>query len=440
MDLNDQKGRLAKERIEAAIYELKNRYPEFIYPLSMLEWKKCEKGQNTALATDGITCFYDTTLVLQKNSKKLQSEIVHILLHGLLGHFQMKDMYKDIDCRDIVMDVQVRYFMQRFQMYSDRNEMLSFDSLFEKSYSMGQYFQLLNNPNVAMNKNFYRSICKVDDHEIWNQRNTSMQKKQLVSFWKDIQKVIFGEVFETGEENKQLKKVDAVLSAHNKKGDNFGGENFGEEEFEVGLEGIQDYREMLKNLFAIKEINREEPDSIDPMFYHYGLELYEDMPLVEPLEYCEKPMFQTLVIAVDVSGSCTTRIIMEKFWGETFQCISQLKEQQAEGRILLLECDDHIQSEEWIELSEFTETPKKMKVVGRGGTSFVPVFDRIEALKEEGTQIDALLYLTDGEGVYPKKKPDFPVYFVLEENDVKYRWNFSMPDWITKVYLEKGGH
>lgn len=43
---------------------------------------------------------------------------------------------------------------------------------------------------------------------------------------------------------------------------------------------------------------------------------------------------------------------------------------------------------------------------GGGGTSFVPVFDRIE---EMGETPDALVYLTDGYGTFPSEAPSYPV-------------------------------
>ena len=47
--------------------------------------------------------------------------------------------------------------------------------------------------------------------------------------------------------------------------------------------------------------------------------------------------------------------------------------------------------------------------VGRGGTSFVPVFEH----HAERTPPDALLYLTDGEGLVPETAPTYPVLWAI---------------------------
>lgn len=45
------------------------------------------------------------------------------------------------------------------------------------------------------------------------------------------------------------------------------------------------------------------PDEFDYIFYTYGLKLYENMPLIEPLEYREVKRIREFVIAIDTSGS-----------------------------------------------------------------------------------------------------------------------------------------
>ena len=176
---------------------------------------------------------------------------------------------------------------------------------------------------------------------------------------------------------------------------------------------------------------------MDYMLYQYGFELYGDVPLIEPLEVTEGPAFHTLAIAVDVSGSCTCGEIMEKFWGETYNCILQVKGQHTEGEVLLLQCDEAVRDEKRFRLDEFEEMPDRIEVKGNRGTSFVPVFERIEDLAEEGVKVDALIYLTDGEGFYPKNKPDYPVYFVMPKGYMGERYLLgNKPEWIQKVCLE----
>ena len=52
---------------------------------------------------------------------------------------------------------------------------------------------------------------------------------------------------------------------------------------------------------------------------------------------------------------------------------------------------------------------------GRGGTDFRPVFEEVERMREkrEFSDLKALIYFTDGDGIYPEKKPDYETAFVF---------------------------
>jgi predicted metal-dependent peptidase len=59
-------------------------------------------------------------------------------------------------------------------------------------------------------------------------------------------------------------------------------------------------------------------------------------------------------------------------------------------------------------------------IPGGGGTKFYPVFKYIE---DNDLRPDALIYLTDGEGEFPKREPDYPVIWGdISHGKVKYPW------------------
>lgn len=490
MAISTKAGSLARARIEAALYDLKHRYSDFIYPLSLLKWEECQeesKGRK-CFATDGITVFYFSKQVLTNSKEHLQYEIMHIVMHGLLGHFQIKDYYKETLYRDLIMDIQVKYLMLKsgIQPHLSQYGMNHIDRLLNRDYSMGQYYTLRKSKEVARNPEFLQQLCRGDDHAFWDRGDSENFKLQITVFWGNIQQAVLGEAVNVedmvlwldeaasegmdgsqglsglkGKNTSEGKTFDKGNNGADRKsaamekaeklckqlmkalGGMLAGAGMGSEQarFAVGQSGRKDYGELLKELFSKTEVCREEPDSIDPMFYHYGFELYEDVPLIEPLETCEQVAFHTLAIAIDVSGSCTDKETMECFWGETYRCISQLKERHAQGQILLLQCDDGIQKEELLELEELDETPAEVSICGSGGTSFVPVFERLTRLEEDGGEVDALLYLTDGYGRYPENKPDYPVYFVLPDSVRGWigeeQERDDIPDWIEQVWLNK---
>jgi len=414
----------AREVLEFVRMELKSHYSELLYPLSVLRFKEApEEWKVKNIVTDGATIYYSPDGVLRQGKELTMAEIMHIVCHGLLGHFVIKDDYEQRILRDLVMDIQANYLMTRLGGMADtrgRQVALDVEKVVKGDYSMGSYYRLLPEDKEISRLKYYQKIVQVDDHRFWDKNMDEGHRKKVREIWGEIQEAVLGENREEG----MRAIVNAIVGKG--KGDGYG-------QFNVGKGSGKNYKELLKELFGMQEINKEEPDSIDYMFYHYGLTLYGDVPLIEPLEITERPAIRTLAIAVDVSGSCISGEIMEKFWGETYDCILQVKERYGVGEVLLLQCDEAIQDEKRMQLEEFQETPVQVKVKGWGGTSFVPVFERIEELETEEVKVDALIYLTDGFGECPLEKPAYPVYFVLPTRE---RNGSYLPDWIQKVCLE----
>ena len=78
--------------------------------------------------------------------------------------------------------------------------------------------------------------------------------------------------------------------------------------------------------------------------------------------------------------------------------------------------------------SEWKEYSRNVKIQGRGGTDFRPVFELIRQEKErkELKNLRALIYFTDGDGIYPRQKPDYETAFVFLERSEKMK---LVPDW-----------
>lgn len=115
-----------------------------------------------------------------------------------------------------------------------------------------------------------------------------------------------------------------------------------------------------------------------------------------------------IVVAIDTSGSMS-----EKLLGQVLKEIDLLRS-VTQCHLTVVQCDAEVSYVE--EFDEFSAADfRRKKIVGRGGTSFVPVFDWIKKQSEEkGMRFDALVYLTDGCGDFPKISPHYPVMWVLE--------------------------
>lgn len=64
-----------------------------------------------------------------------------------------------------------------------------------------------------------------------------------------------------------------------------------------------------------------------------------------------------------------------------------------------------------------------LPIKGGGGTSFVPVFEKVEEARKSGAQKPALLvYFTDTMGTFPEKAPDYPVIWVTNYDHASVPW------------------
>ena len=81
---------------------------------------------------------------------------------------------------------------------------------------------------------------------------------------------------------------------------------------------------------------------------------------------------------------------------------------------------------------------QKITIQGRGGTDFRPVFELIrkEQEKRELRNLKALIYFTDGDGIYPRQKPDYETAFVFLHKTEKME---LVPPWAIRLVAEQEG-
>ena len=120
-----------------------------------------------------------------------------------------------------------------------------------------------------------------------------------------------------------------------------------------------------------------------------------------------------IVIAIDTSGSMSNEIL-KKVLGE----IDNLRS-FTQCKLTLIQCDAQINKIEEYEEYEPTNF-EKYKLIGRGGTSFTPVFEYLlKKQNEESFHFDTLIFITDGFGDFPKDGPEYPVLWLITKNGVQ---------------------
>ena len=83
----------------------------------------------------------------------------------------------------------------------------------------------------------------------------------------------------------------------------------------------------------------------------------------------------------------------------------------------------------------FLEKLRSFEIKGAGGTSFTPVFSYLNEQLKSGTLSDlqGLIYFTDGYGSFPEKDPGIRTAMVLYETDCRPE---ALPSWAEIVQIQ----
>ena len=215
-----------------------------------------------------------------------------------------------------------------------------------------------------------------------------------------------------------------------------------DEENKSMLEQIQvenreryDYRHFLQRFSVLREEMQVDPDSFDTIFYTYGLSLYGNMPLIEPLESKEVSRIEDFVVVIDTSMSCSGDLV-RCFLEETYDVLCQSDSYFKKTNIHIIQCDEQVQQDRLITNQEEMEAyMRDFTIIGQGGTDFRPAFEYVNGLIRQGAfrRLKGLLYFTDGEGIYPVKRPVYDTAFVFLKDQYT---DISVPAWAMKLILE----
>lgn len=196
-----------------------------------------------------------------------------------------------------------------------------------------------------------------------------------------------------------------------------------------------DYAAFLQRFAVLGEVMQVNPDEFDLVFYTYGLQMYRNMPLIEPLEVREVKRVREFVIAIDTSGSVQGAVV-QAFIQKTYNILKQSENFFSRVNIHIVQCDVEVQEDHKItSIEEFEKYMKTMTLRGFGGTDFRPVFHYVDELlhNREFENLKGLIYFTDGYGFYPEKKPRYDAAFVFVDED--YIDTPAVPSWAIKLVL-----
>ena len=196
----------------------------------------------------------------------------------------------------------------------------------------------------------------------------------------------------------------------------------------------QSLRSFLRRFGRMGEQMHLSDEEFDAAYYTYGLALYGNVPLVEPLEYREEKKVRDFVIAIDTSGSVRGEVV-QSFVQYAYDILMQSESLDTRLNLHIIQCDDRIRQDALIQSrEEFREYLGGMTILGLGETDFRPVFRHVEELAAAGAFRDlrGLLYFTDGKGTFPARKPSFDTAVVLHTQGYE---EPPVPNWAMKMTI-----
>ena len=419
------------------------------------------------LATDGEHLFYDTYYVLSSYKSERGKNVrdyLHIVLHCVFRHlFAGGDL--DRRCWDLACDIAVESAIDELHLESAAcNRALAQEETLKELRSQVRpltaeklYRYFLDRHLTADQMSRLREHFLADDHRAWylpvksgkgtggggqssgqkpetgearRQRagrggtgspitpksGTQRQRKDLEAAWKEI------------SERMQV-DLETISRRHGTDAGNL------VQELKAVNRETYDYADFLRRYATLGEVTQVNQDEFDYIYYTYGLSLYGNMPLVEPLEYKEVRRVKEFVIAIDTSGSVSGDLV-QRFVTKTYNILRQQENFFTKINLHIIQCDAKVQEDRKITSQrDFDRYLETVELRGFGGTDFRPVFAYVDELIRAGefSNLRGMIYFTDGRGIFPERKPDYDAAFVFLDDGGELP---EVPVWAIRLVLQ----
>ncbi len=373
------------------------------------------------MACDGKHLYYDPVFVLRKY-KEEPGAVAHMYLHALLHCIfyhgfrydrlerEYWDMAVDMAVENTILeisfpDIELRRDDEaRRKLHFMRRDAGGLTA--EKIY---RYFK--RNGMGLLERKELTELFYQDSHMLWQRQE---EESVTLEQWKKISERV---------------KTDLKTFSH----DNNRSERLEKKHAEATRERY-DYGELLRRFTVLGEDIRINEDEFDYIYYTYGLSVYGNLPLVEPLEYKEERRVREFVIALDTSASCRGGVV-RGFLRKTYSILKGAESFFHKINVHIIQCDNEVQSDTKITCDgDFDSFIAEGRLQGFGATDFRPVFSYVEELRQKGEfeNLKGLIYFTDGYGIYPERMPDYDVIFAFLDDDDN---RMEPPPWALSVTL-----
>ena len=405
-------------------------------------------GSIHGFGTDGREIYFQPQMLggLYKENRILVNRgYLHMVFHCTFRHFAWRgagrnigtghsagennaDSEKTIEerLRDLSCDIAVEHIIDgmnyrsiRFSRSLLRRETYRLLEKEGKTLNAQRVYKILSGWNLS-EKDFVNleQEFRTDDHKYWESKKPDQKPNPMLSRkW--------GEINDGIETDLETFSQEA-------------GERDGDflEQIKTENRSKYDYREFLRKFAVFHEEMEVDDDSFDYNFYTYGLRLYGNMPLIEPLESKEVKKVEEFVIVIDTSMSCSGELV-RKFLEETYGVLSENESFFKKINVHIIQCDEKVHTDKKItSQEEMKDYMEHLELYGDGGTDFRPAFEWVDRLLEqhEFHNLKGLIYFTDGFGIYPQKMPPYKTAFVFMQDNYR---DVDVPVWAMKLILDE---
>ena len=392
---------------------------------SLMELKtEMHPGIEGVSSSDSVM-YYDPVYILKASQRDFRYPariLFHVLLHHIFAHpftgertdAVLWDLACDIAVESVIADLHEPCITLDADLgTAGMLRVLREDIGPLSAEKVYKYFR--KNPLTPSRVLEYERAFKKDEHDLWH---SSSEGEIVISEeeWKKIARQVLAEIRNFSEKGTAAESLERNLSE--------------------GAAVKYDYTRLLEHFVVMGENLHLSDDEFDYIYYTYGLEKYNGMPFIEPLEYRDEKRIRDFVIAIDTSASCSGETV-RKFIRHTFDLLKKSESFFRKINVHIVQCDSEVKSDDRItDIGELDRFLEGMRLFGGGATDFRPVFSYVNELREnrEFDDLRGMIYFTDGYGIYPEKKPDFDVIFAFLNEDPG---RMSPPAWSMKAVIEE---
>ena len=411
-----------------------------------------------SLATDGRFLFYDPEFLLheyQQEKSVIARDLLHVVLHCIFQHAFIHEAVKqeywdlavDIAVENLINDQDLDCFRCEREI-SQKKVLQSLNIPFQTLTAERIYRWLLESGKEAEEVETLRKFFKADEHDLWYfhdpsdtpgpVNNPQQQEKPEHDPTEDLPP----QDNDGGDDKSQKEQEWEDISKRVQVDMETSSRKAGSESSSMLMELKElhreryDYATFLRKFSVLGEEIMINDDEFDTVFYTYGLELYGDMPLIEPLEYKEVNRIRDFVIVIDTSAS-TSGDLIQKFMQKTYNILKASENFFSQVNLYLIQADMEVQEVTYIDdLSKLEQYIAHLNLKGKGGTDFRPAFEYVNTLleQEKFRKLKGLIYFTDGYGTFPQRKPPYDTAFVFMRDE---SYEPEVPPWAIKLVLEE---